>query len=58
MKFVENREPDETKVCEPCELSKPLRSTRKGPNERALKVGDKIHIDVVRVKPKGINRQH
>ena len=58
MEFTENKEPEVTKVCNSCELAKPTRHTRKGTNKRETKVGMKLHIDVVRLKPKGIKNQH
>jgi hypothetical protein len=58
MKFTENKDLKVTKVYEPCELAKPLRYTRKDIPllQRVTKIGDKIHCDVVRIKPSGINR--
>lgn len=58
MKFTENTDPTETKVCEPCELAKPLRHTRKTTIHRETKAGKKIHCDVLRIKPGGIMRQN
>ena len=58
MKFTENKEPTKTKVCEPCELAKPLRYTRKTTIHRETKAGKKIHCDVLRIKPGSIIRQN
>ena len=56
MKFTKNKEPTKTKVCEPCELAKPLRYTRKTIIYRETKAGKKIYCDILRIKLDSIIR--
>ena len=58
IEFIENKEPEVTKVCNSYELVKLTRHTRKGTNKRETKVGMKLYINVVRLKLKGIKNQY
>jgi hypothetical protein len=48
MEFQDSeKKPLYKKVCEPCELGRPIRKTRKRPQKRETKVRRKFHIDVL-----------
>ncbi|CCU76267.1 Gag-Pol polyprotein [Blumeria hordei DH14] len=43
------------RVCESCELSKSHRTSRKYVESRAIKALERVHVDVVQIKPQGFN---
>jgi hypothetical protein len=54
--FTKNKNPEYIKVYKPYKLAKPIRYIRKSPYVYATKVGKKIYVDIIRIKPKGINK--
>ena len=58
---MEVRKREETlqmKLCEPCEMAKPICHVRKTvhPERCVLRIFDQIHADVVKIKPVGYNK--
>lgn len=47
---------DVTRLCDPCEFSKPQKTIRRYPREREIAYGDRIYTDVFFCNPSGYNK--
>ena len=58
MELRKREEALQMKLCEPCEMAKPIRHVRKTvrPERCVLRIFDQIHADVVKIKPVGYNK--